>query len=360
MQSFLHYGLVACLALLGVWALARLLRRAPAARTATEGDGEEKEAVEGSPSSGVMRAASALDLPRFDYEEDVDVDPTRFGGGAAVAANGNAKALKVVYDDEAESDEPTQQHPFFLVSAMAQSDVGLRRKVNEDSLLVLEKEHLFAVADGMGGHVGGAIASKLAVAALAETISAMRPPALKIEHDPDLPRRAKDVAAAIQQANDAIRARAALDKHLAGMGTTICAAHFAPNKQRLYVGHVGDSRLYRLRAGKLEQLTTDHTMQELGVQGTGAENLSRVVGVYPSIHIDLILAKPLADDLYMLCSDGLTKMVSDREIERLLSRKKHPETLARDLVAKANEQGGADNVTVVLIRVDAPAARAAS
>ena len=259
---------------------------------------------------------------------------------------------KIVYDEDAALDEPTHSGALILVTASAQTDVGLRRKRNEDSILAREDEGIFVVADGMGGYRGGEIASKLAVDTIArafETQTFDGP-----EHDA-IPRRASELARAIQMANEAIHDHAVKDRLLEGMGTTICAARFSPTKQRLYVGHVGDSRIYCFRNGELKQMTTDHTMGDLGVTGAGSVHLSRAVGIWPVVPIDIVLGKPQPGDLYLLCSDGLTKMMTDEAIEKVLASSTVPSVVVEALVEAANKHGGKDNVSVIVVRVDDPA-----
>jgi serine/threonine protein phosphatase PrpC len=294
------------------------------------------------------------ELPKLSFEEDADIEPTYVGQSPKLLS---PPTTKIVYDEDAASDdEPTAQHPLILVHARAQSDKGVRRRRNEDSVLVLDGDHIFAVADGMGGYRGGEIASKLAVTTLerAFTTKNFEGPA----HD-SIPRRASELARAIQMANTAILDHANSDKLLAGMGTTICAARFSENKQRLYIGHVGDSRVYCFRDGTLTRMTSDHTMADLGVTGDGAAHLSRAVGVWPTVPIDIILGKPRAGDVYVLCSDGLTKMVSDADIERVLAAHR-PEVAVEELVRLANENGGKDNISVVIVRVDDPTSSSAA
>jgi protein phosphatase len=155
-------------------------------------------------------------------------------------------------------------------------------------------------------------------------------------------------------ANDAIRAEAKKNPRLVGMGTTVVAARFALKKQRLYIGHVGDSRVYRLRNGKLSQMTADHTLENLGVPGPVSTHLSRAVGVWATVQVDVIFGKPLPNDVYMLCSDGLNKMISDETIEQILRDEKNPTAAVEKLVAMANEAGGRDNVSVIVVRVVDP------
>jgi serine/threonine protein phosphatase PrpC len=144
---------------------------------------------------------------------------------------------------------------------------------------------------------------------------------------------------------------AAADRALSGMGTTLVAARFSPNKQRLYVGHVGDSRCYRLRGGTLRQLTTDHTMAALGMKGPHSKDLFQAVGVNERLVIDLIVDKPQDSDVYLLCSDGLSKMLSDKEIRDVLVEQEDLESALYTLIEHANDRGGNDNVTIVIVKV---------
>jgi protein phosphatase len=260
-------------------------------------------------------------------------------------------AVPIVYDQEASVDEPTRVSPLILVSAAAQTDQGRRRRRNEDSMLVLEDHHLYVVADGMGGHAGGDVASKMAVDIIGE---AFERSAFEGDPYPDVPRRGAELAIAIQMANKAIYEHARANAGYQGMGTTVVAARFSPNKQRVYFGHVGDSRCYRLRNQQLTQITTDHTMAAQGVTGPLASHLNRAVGVQAGVKIDLIIARPSADDVYLLCSDGLSKMVPDEEIQGILNEEQNADEAVRKLVDRANARGGRDNITVVLVQVKDP------
>lgn len=292
---------------------------------------------------------SQANLPTLEYEEDDEIDPTKVGAAAAARAPKLQPPTKrIVYDDDALVEEPTRSHALILVTAQAQTDKGLRRQRNEDSILAMPDEGVFVVADGMGGYQGGEIASALAVKRIEH---AFRTKQFDAEPHESLPPRASELARAIQMANDSILERASADKALAGMGTTICAVRFVPQKQRMYVGHVGDSRLYRVREGELRRMTQDHTMKDLGVTGPQAAHLSRAVGVWPTVAIDVVLGTPSPGDLYILCSDGLTKMVSDDEIARIAGASQTPIQIVEDLVATANKNGGKDNISVIVIRV---------
>lgn len=297
-------------------------------------------------------APSSPSLPSIDYEEDAAIEPTKVGPAAAAArpkVSLSPPTQKIVYDDDAAVDEPTHAGALILVTATAQTDKGLRRKRNEDSVLAREDDGIFVVADGMGGYRGGEIASKLAVSTIERAFATNT---FDGPQDDAIPRRASELARAIQMANEAIFEKAEGDKLLEGMGTTICAARFSATKQRLYVGHVGDSRIYCYRDGELRQMTNDHTMADLGVQGEGSNHLSRAVGIWPVVPIDILLGKPRPGDVYMLCSDGLTKMVTDKEIEAVLASSTTPSVVVDELVKKANDHGGKDNVSVIVVRVD--------
>lgn len=305
-----------------------------------------RAAEEAHAAAGAMTTAA---LPKMAYEEDADVDPTKVGPAEIAGAHATLPVMRLVYDSDAERDEPTQPGSLILVSATAQTDKGARRRRNEDSVLVMSDEGVFAVADGMGGYRGGEIASELAVKSIE---AAFRAPSIAGDDHADIPRRASELVRAVQLANEAILRRAEDQKELAGMGTTICAARFSVNKQRLYVAHVGDSRMYRARNGELAQMTSDHTMEEsFGVKGEGAAHLSRALGLWPSVPVDVILGKPQPRDVYLICSDGLTKMLDDSKIADIILTQRAPTEVVDALVAAANASGGKDNITVILIRV---------
>ncbi len=281
-------------------------------------------------------AAPAAGPPRIETPPDDDDEDDK------------PQAVPILYDADASVDEPTRTSPFILVSAAAQTDQGRRRRRNEDSLLVLDDHHLFVVADGMGGHAGGDVASKMAVETIGGAFakSAFQPGAY-----PDVPRRGAELAVAIQMANKAIYDHARANAAYSGMGTTVVSARFSPNKERVYFGHVGDSRCYRLRGGQLTQVTTDHTMASQGVTGPLASHLNRAVGVNPAVKVDLIIARPRAEDVYLLCTDGLSKMVPDDQIQAIMNEDKDLDKTVHALIDRANARGGRDNITVILVQV---------
>jgi serine/threonine protein phosphatase PrpC len=283
--------------------------------------------------------------PALVVPEDEDV--TRLNVAAPAASDSR---VKVAYEHEAEEDEITSPLARILISAKGDSDRGHKRRANEDSLLFLPERSLFAVADGMGGYRGGAIASSLAVETLRQAFE-RESFVGQLRSEQAIPRRGHELASGVLQANWAVFKAARADPSLAQMGTTLVAARFSPNKQRVYIANVGDSRCYRLRKGKLRQLTTDQTMRLVGLQGPGANDLLQALGVTSDLAIDLLVDKPRPDDVYLLCSDGLSKMVPDLDIEQLLLREADLEAAVYGLIEAANDRGGKDNVTVVLVKV---------
>lgn len=292
----------------------------------------------------VLRAIPVLDdaaevtvesTSRADEGDDEEARPSR---------------IELSYEEGAELDEVTASSARILLYAGGDSDRGRVRARNEDSLLLMPERSLFAIADGMGGHRGGEIASSVAIDTLRDAFSrsAFEAP-VQAEHE--VPRRARELAAAVQMTNECVRSMALADRELHDMGTTLVAARFSPNKQRLYVGHVGDSRCYRLRRGALRQLTSDHTMASLGMKGPHAQDLYQAVGVNPDLTIDLIVDKPQENDVYLLCSDGLSKMVQDDVIRDVLVAQEDLESALYTLIEMANDRGGKDNVTVILVKV---------
>lgn len=315
-----------------------------AARNAGAGKaGKTQKPVEDTASAPRQASAPADAPPRL--QMPLDEDEEEEGSSHAPAA------VPIVYDEDAAVDEPTRVSALILVSAAAQTDQGRRRRRNEDSMLVLEDHHLFVVADGMGGHAGGDVASKMAVDIIGD---AFQKNEFTGESYADVPRRGAELALAIQMANKAIYDHARANSAYQGMGTTVVSARFSPNKQRVYFGHVGDSRCYRLRGAQLTQVTTDHTMAAQGVTGPLASHLNRAVGVQPGVKVDLIIARPRPDDVYLLCSDGLSKMVPDEEIQGILNEQRDLDRAVTRLVERANARGGRDNITVVLVQVQDP------
>jgi protein phosphatase len=230
----------------------------------------------------------------------------------------------------------------------AATDVGRVRERNEDGFLTVEP--LFAVADGMGGHRGGAVASQVAL----EVLSQMEGDSMAGDGAAD------GLAEMVTQANDAVLERASGEPRLSGMGTTLTAVVVQP--ERIHLAHVGDSRAYMLRDGTLRQLTEDHSLvQRMVNEGklTPEEAevhphrsvLTRALGVEPDLQVDQETIEVRPGDRILLCSDGLTTMVPEEEIQRIVEESDNPQRAAEALVASANGAGGLDNITAVLLFV---------
>ncbi|MGH7971184.1 MAG: PP2C family protein-serine/threonine phosphatase, partial [Limisphaerales bacterium] len=239
------------------------------------------------------------------------------------------------------------------------SDVGRRRHNNEDACLRLPELGIYCVADGMGGVLGGDKASEAVTNTLHVVAERLR---TKIQ--PRLVDRVALVKAAVNQANKWIREFAAQKVIIGQTGTTLVAVIFDPrNPTRAVALHAGDSRLYRFKGGRLEQLTSDHTTAAalaarldlspsslpMGVQN----ELTRAVGLKDQVELEQTLVQVHSGDLFLLCSDGLTRMVPDAVIAGLLNggAEQPMAALAEGLITRANDAGGKDNITVVLIRV---------
>jgi serine/threonine protein phosphatase PrpC len=239
----------------------------------------------------------------------------------------------------------------------ALTDVGRLRAHNEDAVAVDAVSGLALLADGMGGYKGGEVASAMAIEVLQTGFGrwfaqAGRPPA-----PGRVVRRA--LQAATDQANTAVLEASMAHLHLQGMGTTLVLAAFGP--QRVVVGHIGDSRCYRLRAGRLDLLTRDHSLrqQQLDAGLITAEEavllpqrnlVTRALGVERSVVLEMHEHGARPGDLYLLCSDGLSEMLSDAQLLTLLGRQGTLAERAALLVASANDGGGRDNISVILAR----------
>jgi serine/threonine protein phosphatase PrpC len=265
----------------------------------------------------------------FDPERDTAVDTKVVLAGAPATAERAARpaTLRLV--------------------AYGDGDTGKRRRQNEDSLLQLPEHGVYAVADGMGA--AGQLASTVAVSALRESFETndFTDP---VQADPALPRAAVELARAVARANRLVR-QAAEEASLGGKtGTTLLAGRFAPEDGRLYLAHVGDSRCYRLRGPDLTCLTTDQTMRLAGLVGPGAGDLLQAVGITRALEIDLLVEEPEPGDTYLLCSDGLPKMLDKLELQDVLSHESDAEATVYALIERANDRGGKDNVSAIVLR----------
>jgi serine/threonine protein phosphatase PrpC len=247
--------------------------------------------------------------------------------------------------------------------ASGMTHVGLQRDHNEDSFAVLSEYDLYIVADGMGGHRAGDVASRLATDAVAEFFktTAQEDVTWPFHFDTSLSEEENRLLAGIRVANRQIFERSVRSRECAGMGTTIVGALFSKHKNRLYVGHVGDSRAYRVRGGSIQQLTRDHSllndyllaMPELTEEQRAElprNVITRALGMQDHVVVDLMSDDPQVGDVYLLCSDGLSGMISDEQILNVVSSSEDSSEICRRLITKANENGGEDNITALIIR----------
>jgi PPM family protein phosphatase len=245
------------------------------------------------------------------------------------------------------------------------SDVGLQREHNEDSYVVLTEYDLFIVADGMGGHRAGDVASRLATDTIAEFFrsTATEDVTWPFHFDTSLSEEENRLLTGIRIANRQIFERSAKSRECRGMGTTVVGALFSSKKNRMYIGHVGDSRCYRVRRGELQQMTRDHSLINdylLAMPDLTEEQkselpknvITRALGMQDQVMVDLQADEPQPGDTYLLCSDGLSGMIADDEICDILMSTGDIVEGCRRLIARANEHGGEDNITAILVRID--------
>ena len=250
----------------------------------------------------------------------------------------------------------------FRVRMAGASDVGKKRTQNEDRWAIFEDDPIMVVADGMGGHAAGEVAAGLAVDTLREyfQISAdihQRTWPFRVQRTGDTELRR--MKAGVQWANQRIYEASLAAKHLKGMGTTVVAVLFFENT--LWCCHVGDSRLYRFRDNTLLQMTEDHSLRneyyknplEPILQTPPTRNvLLRALGVEPRVIVDVTQDAPQLGDVYLVCSDGLSEMVSEEEICALINTADSLQEACDQLIELANDHGGEDNCTVVLARIE--------
>jgi len=235
----------------------------------------------------------------------------------------------------------------YCIHAVGHTDVGREREINEDSLFVDAKLDLFLVCDGMGGHTSGQLASKTAVQAVVESVASSKRESML-----------DALVDSLHAANQAVYTHAEEHLEFHGMGTTGVAIFI--DGSNVHVAHVGDSRLYRLRGPSFQQLTRDHSLCNLyadkpelqGKLGPATSNvIVRAIGLEPQITVEHRTIALEEDDLFLLCSDGLSDLVDDKEIYRIIQSDAPLDVMSRQLINLANDNGGTDNVTVVLVKV---------
>ena len=240
------------------------------------------------------------------------------------------------------------------LAAAARTDIGMIRAGNEDNFFADANEYrgLFIVADGMGGHAAGEVASEMAVQIISQRLANLR--------DLADPRSAEQVREALKAANAAIFERTVTEVDKQGMGTTASVLLLAGS--RYLIGQVGDSRIYLLRDGALKQITKDHSYVQEQVDAgfltpeqaryhPYSNVITRCVGAGQEVEPDSYTGEARAGDLYLVASDGLTGMVDDRRLQQLLLSRASPGRLVDALISEANGRGGLDNITAIVVQV---------
>ena len=247
-----------------------------------------------------------------------------------------------------------------------ETNIGRKREHNEDSIALPETgERLAIVCDGMGGHASGEVASRLAVELIVDHFTETGKQQIltwPYKVDRDMRKDVNRMVTGIMLANLEIWERSQREARFKGMGTTCVALYFLDD--HLIIGHVGDSRCYRARGTELVQLTEDHSLindyiRMKRVTPEEAENwphknvIVRALGMKESVQVDILTEQPRVGDTYLLCSDGLSGMIKDDQIQHILMMERDLDRAADRLIAAANEEGGVDNISVVLARVEA-------
>ncbi len=258
-----------------------------------------------------------------------------------------------------------------IIRSAVRTDIGKVRKKNEDSLGCCSELTFYIVADGMGGHQGGAVASALAVESMRRSLQStqaedLTPIADSSGHYSSGGRR---LEMAVHQANNDVFERSKQDAALEGMGTTVAAILFDLQEKVVCIGHVGDSRVYRVRDGQIDQLTEDHSVvQQLFRHGEidqeemrkhpSRHMLTQALGTSAMVRPDIRIETPQAGDMFVLCSDGVHGVINDQELlERVTAEGQDLQNGCDGLVDLANERGGPDNSTVIVLAYEETAAQ---
>lgn len=246
------------------------------------------------------------------------------------------------------------------------TNIGRKRDHNEDSIALPESgERIAIVCDGMGGHASGEVASRLAVELIVDHFTETGKQQVltwPYKVDRDLRKDVNRMITGVMLANLEIWERSQRESRFKGMGTTCVAMYFLDD--HLIIGHVGDSRCYRVRGTELTQMTEDHSLindyiRMKRVTPEEAENwphknvIVRALGMKESVQVDIFTEVPRVGDTYMLCSDGLTGMLKDDTIQHILMTERDLDRAVDRLISAANEEGGVDNISVVLARIEA-------
>ncbi|MDF2549474.1 MAG: prpC-A [Chlamydiales bacterium] len=246
----------------------------------------------------------------------------------------------------------------YKLVSFGDSDIGLVRKTNEDVWAELPHLSFYALADGMGGHRAGEVAAKEAIDRLCKSILAFYQDE-QVEKE-SIEHIAQGMVHAISEANRHVYEMSSSQKNLRGMGTTLCCLKF--HHHQVIYAHVGDSRIYRYRAGELKRLTRDHSLVsellEIGnltkaeAEGATYKNIiTRAIGTEAKVKVSFGLDEVLGGDVFMMCSDGLSDMLSDDEIAQVIANTPTVNLAVTGLIEASKAKGGFDNVTIVMIEV---------
>ncbi|MBW1873525.1 MAG: Stp1/IreP family PP2C-type Ser/Thr phosphatase [Deltaproteobacteria bacterium] len=244
------------------------------------------------------------------------------------------------------------------------TDVGVKRAANEDNFLTMAEENLFAVADGMGGHSSGEIASQIAVEGMANFFKATRQDeeiTWPYKMDKNRPYDENRFIMSVKLANLRIFEASQREARYRGMGTTIAGMNFS--KDDVLVAHVGDSRIYRIRNKQMTQITEDHSLlndyikakklTEEEIENFPHKNvIVRALGMKETVLVDLSRHSLQVGDIFLACSDGLSGMVTDEQLLEIVNTTPDLEQATKTMIKMANDAGGVDNITVILSRVD--------
>lgn len=243
-------------------------------------------------------------------------------------------------------------HSLYNIESYATSDVGLVRSNNEDVVKTLDKLHFYILADGMGGHNAGEVAAQKACEYMCHLIESL---SLETLTSKDVFALGETLVALVHQTNLWVHHLSKQNSDLSGMGTTLCTLLFF--QDQMITSHVGDSRIYRLRGGKIKQITDDHLIYQEHKLPSGEikqrkRALTQAIGTSVKVKPSLTIDYANADDLFLMCSDGLSDLVTDSEIEKILNTHLSLKAAGNFLITLAKSRGGHDNITLVLTKLE--------
>ena len=233
------------------------------------------------------------------------------------------------------------------IESFSSSDKGLIRDNNEDVVQMLEKHHFYILADGMGGHNAGEVAAAEACEYMCRLIQSLPLESFTTKDVPDLGQK---LVSLMEKTNLWVHHLSKQKSDLSGMGTTLCSLLFF--RDFMLSSHVGDSRIYRFREGVLTMITKDHLTFKGAMGRNKKYALTQAIGTNMNVNPSLLTSKTLSNDLFLMCSDGLSDLVSDKEIEKTLQTNQQLNTMSNFLITLAKDRGGHDNITLLLTRLN--------